>query len=150
MRRLILAPALVLALGLAACAPAPGPASMTSVAAFAPARLAGSWHEVAAIGRAPGTLWKIAADPSGALAVNTGRDGIGQGRMTGPGRFALTSFAAPLWVLWADADDRTLLLGTPDRSFAILLDRSPRIPADRLAAAREILAWNGYDPRALR
>lgn len=146
MRRLILAALLALA----ACTPASGPAPMTSMADFAPTRLSGAWHEVAAIGRPPGAIWRIAQTDEGALAVSTSRDGAGEGRMIGPGRFTLTNFATPLWVLWADADNRTLVLGTPDRSLAMVLDRSARISADRLKAARDILAWNGYDPKALR
>jgi apolipoprotein D and lipocalin family protein len=47
-------------------------------------------------------------------------------------------------VLWADADYRTLVIGTPDGSFGFILNRGG-FPADRLKAAREILAWNGYD-----
>ena len=88
---------------------------MTSIVAFDPARFAGGWHEVAAIGRPAGARWQVASGEAGALAVTTSRDGAGQGRMTGPGRMTLTSFDAPLWVLWADADTRTLVLGTPDR-----------------------------------
>lgn len=150
MRRLILASLLALA----ACAPASGPregaAQMTSVVAFDTARFAGDWTEVAAIGRTPGAGWRVAAGADGALAVSTSRDGAGQGRLIAPGRFTLSSFDAPLWVLWADADMRSVVLGTPDRRFAILLDRAAAMPPDRLAAAREILAWNGYDLQALR
>lgn len=150
MHRLIL----LALLALGACTPGMvgfrrADAPMKSVVAFDPARFSGLWHEVAAIGRKPGARWSVETGPGGTIFVTTSRDGAGRGRMDGPGRIALSSFAAPLWVLWADADMRTLVLGTPDGSFAILLDRAARIPADRLHAAREILAWNGYDPEAL-
>lgn len=124
-------------------------APMQAIVGFDPTRFAGEWHEVAAIGRKPGALWTVAPGLGGTLQVTTTRDGAGQGRLIAPGRFTLSSFSAPLWVLWADADMRSVVLGTPDGSFAILLDRSPRMPADRLRAAREILDWNGYDLRAL-
>ena len=144
MRRLILAALLALA----ACATPQGGrdtgVAMTSMAAFAPGRLAGGWHEVEALGRPAGATWSFAVAADGALRVTTSRDGAGTGRMTGPGRFTLSTFAVPLWVLWADADDRTLVLGTPDGRFAMVLDRAASPAPDRLRAAREILAWNGY------
>lgn len=145
MRRLILA----LTLGLAACAdgsePRDSSARMTSIVNFEPARFAGTWHEVAAIGRPPGAAWRVEVGPGGALAVSTSRDGAGRGEMVGPGRFRLSQFAVPLWVLWADADMRTLVLGTPDGRFAMVLDRAARPAPDRLQAARDVLDWNGYD-----
>ena len=54
------------------------------------------------------------------------------------------------WVLWVDADLRTLVLGTPDGSFGVILNRDARLPADRRTAARDILRWNGYDLSLLR
>ena len=150
MRRLIFAVAVALAGCGDGTAPRDTGARMTSMIGFEPARFAGTWHEVAAVGRTPGTLWQVAAEPGGALAVSTSRDGAGRGEMAGPGRFRLSQFAAPLWVLWADADMRTLVLGTPDGSFAMVLDRAARAAPDRMAAAREVLDWNGYDLTALR
>ncbi|GGD43091.1 lipocalin [Sinisalibacter lacisalsi] len=150
MRRLILAAALALAGCGDAGAPRDTSARMTSIVGFDPARFAGEWREVAAIGRPPGALWRVEAGPGGALAVSTSRDGAGRGEMVGPGRFRLSQFAAPLWVLWADADMRTLVLGTPDGRFAMVLDRAARPAPDRLQAARDVLEWNGYDLGALR
>jgi apolipoprotein D and lipocalin family protein len=133
----------------AACSNGPAAPQVSSIANFEPARLAGDWHEVASIGRGSGASWHITVAPGGAIRATSSRDGTATGTFTAPGRFTLTGFAAPLWVLWADTDNRTLLLGTPGRSFALLLDRGAP-SADRLTAAREILAWNGYDPAALR
>jgi apolipoprotein D and lipocalin family protein len=70
--------------------------------------------------------------------------------ITGPGRLTPTAKTpAPLnrewWVLWADVDLRTLVIGTPDGSFGFILNRGGPLPPDRLAAARDILDWNGYD-----
>lgn len=68
----------------------------------------------------------------------------------GPGRWAGTAFAnAPpdmvFWVLWMDFDRRTVALGDPDGTFVAILDRSETGGEDRIAAAREILDWFGYD-----
>lgn len=58
--------------------------------------------------------------------------------------------ALELIVLWIDADFRTAALGSRDGSFAYIIDRAPSGGADRIAAAREILAFNGYDTGALK
>ena len=63
----------------------------------------------------------------------------------GPGRFALPGLADPLWVLWADTDVRTIVIGTPSGRFGMILNREAHLPPDRMTAAREVLAWNGYD-----
>ena len=70
--------------------------------------------------------------------------------ISGPGRLTPAAKApAPLnrawWVLWADVDLRTLVIGTPDGSFGFILNRGGPLPPDRLTAARDILDWNGYD-----
>ena len=71
------------------------------------------------------------------------------GTATGPGRLTPAKAASPLnrewWVLWADVDLRTLVIGTPDGSFGFILNRGGPLPPDRLTAARDILDWNGYD-----
>ena len=53
--------------------------------------------------------------------------------------------AAEYWVLWVDESYRTAVIGTPNGRAAWILNRDPAIPADRLAAAREMLDFNGYD-----
>lgn len=152
MRRLIL---LALTLwGLAGCAPEMtgyrrSDAPITAMVGFDPARFAGNWHEVAAIGRPSGGRWRVVVAPDGTLDVTTSRDGAGRGRMIAAGRFRLSNLSAPLWVLWADGNMRSVVLGTPDGSFAFVLDRKAQIPPDRMRAAREILNWNGYDTGAL-
>lgn len=156
--------ALLLTLALTACAaPAPPPGlrdtdqPIYSSAAFDPAVLTGTWVQVADLTRRPdcdaggmtvspqGKGWQVAWQ----FCLNGKRD-AGQGalHMTGPGRFALPGLATPVWVLWVDADARTLVLGTPSGAFGLILDRDA-IPADRLQAARDVLRWNGYDTAAL-
>jgi apolipoprotein D and lipocalin family protein len=79
----------------------------------------------------------------------------GEARVSGPGRLMLTGadpagIGAEWWVLWVDADNRTLVVGTPSGGFGMILNRTPDLPPDRMRAAREILAWNGYDLARLR
>ena len=150
MRRL----ALAALLALAACGPQVAghrraDAEMTSLVSFDLARMAGTWHELAAIGRESGARWRVSADPGGAVSVRIAAGPVHPARREGPGRFRLAGFDAPLWVLWADAYMRTVVIGTPSGRFAMVLDRAPGGSPDRLAAARAVLAWNGYDPGEL-
>ncbi len=147
----------------AACAvpPAPAPAPafrnarapIWSAAALDPARLAGTWRQAAAFaapGAAPCQRASVAFGPQGTHVTGTicGADGpravASRVATVGPGRFSVAGEAAPWWVLWLDADARTLVIGTPDGRFGAVFDRGA-IPADRLAAARAVLDWNGYD-----
>ncbi len=135
-----------------------------STASFDLSRLAGDWVQVAEVtshpGCAPGRMTVSGAAPAPARSVAwsvawslclDGRRQSGQGALhsTGPGRFALPGLSQDIWVLWADADDRTLVLGTPSGQFGIVLDRGA-IPADRAKAAADILVWNGYAAGLLR
>jgi len=74
---------------------------------------------------------------------------LGPLRPLGPGRFAVAG-QGPWWVLWADSGYRTLVIGTPSGAFGLVLNRGGPLPADRQRAAREVLAWNGYDIARLR
>lgn len=126
---------------------------ISSIALFEAARLDGAWREVAGYGlgrpcagdalvfsasgaRLDGTACYLPLGPGTALAPS------------GPGRLR-TGVGAELWVLWVDADYRTLVLGTPSGSFAAVLNRGGPIPEDRLTAARRVLGFNGYDPSRL-
>lgn len=161
MHRLIL-PVLLL---LAACAAPParidgfrskGPIYSNAVLDLT--TITGEWTQVAAFAsdgrscRPGGATFTRGADGlsvSARLCLNGTETGYrGPLAITGPGR--LTPAAkAPLnrewWVLWADVDLRTLVIGTPDGSFGFILNRRGPISPDRLAAARDILDWNGYD-----
>lgn len=73
--------------------------------------------------------------------------------VSGKGRYVVTmpdGVRRKLWVLWVDEGFRTALIGNPEGTFAWILDRSPTGGADRIKAAREILDFNGYDPRGLK
>ena len=56
----------------------------------------------------------------------------------------------PIWVIWVDEDHRTAALGTPSGRFGMIINRTKNLRSDRLKAAREILAFNGYDLTNLR
>lgn len=74
--------------------------------------------------------------------------GAGAIAQTGPGRFAISGrggTAQDWWVLWVDEGYRTLAIGTPSGEFGFILNRGNTLPSDRLAAAREVLDFNGYD-----
>lgn len=157
---------LALTLALAACAAAPprapeplrdaaGP--IYSTASFNAGHLAGTWRQVAEVTHRPGCgPGQMTVTPTEAELVvdwqlcldGTLRAGHGALRPAGPGRFRVPGSTAPWWVLWSDADARTLVLGTPDGSFGVVLDRGA-ISADRKKAAADVLAWNGYDPALL-
>jgi len=68
---------------------------------------------------------------------------------TGQGRYVLRDPSGTadrtLWVLWVDDGFRTAAIGTPDGGWGWILDRSSTGGADRMAAAREVLDFNGYD-----
>ena len=118
-------------------------------------RLTGRWVQVAgfvpdAASCKPGGVEISAAAPTMTVAYRlcqSGGDIRGNGALqaAGPGRFAVPNQPGPWWVLWADADYRTLVIGTPSGQLGFILNRDGALPADRLAAAREILEWNGYD-----
>lgn len=59
-------------------------------------------------------------------------------------------FGTEYWVLWVDADYRTAAIGTPSGSFGWIIDRNRTGGADRIKAAAEVLAFNGYAKERLQ
>jgi apolipoprotein D and lipocalin family protein len=159
---------LALALLLSACGAAPPAATLRdpvrpiwSAAALDPLRLAGTWHqrsEAAPAGAPPCAAAPLVIAAAGPGLRFAGRPCLGgrpvelaaQARPAGPGRFDLDDPAGPWWVLWIDADARTMAIGTPEGGFGLVLDRSVRGGEDRIAAAEAVLAFNGYDSARLR
>lgn len=152
---------------LAACsgnAPAgvfrPASAPIYSSAVLDISRLAGRWQQVADFAAADAAT----CQPGGA-GIDQEANGLkitarlclagkstrvaGRLRPIGPGRFAVAG-QQPWWVLWADTDYRTLVIGTPSGAFGFVLNRGGLLPEDRLRSAREVLAWNRYDLALLR
>ena len=136
--------------------------TIASRADFDPERYTGLWYEIA---RFPvvfqkgctNTTAQYGTREDGTLSVlNTcERDGetsqiTGSAELVGPGRLAVRFHSvpfvkAPYWVLWVDEDYQTAVVGTPSGRAGWILNRAPTLRADRLKAAQDILAFNGYD-----
>ena len=160
MHQLRLALALILALG--GCVSGPGGprdagAQISSAALFDPGRFADVWHVVAGYG-ADARCGPLAEtwQPTGAgryrvtgtvCGPNGPRAFLATARVTGPGRITLDGpgRGREIWVLWVDADYRVAVIGTPDGSLGRIVSRSPAPRPDLMTAAREVLAFNGYD-----
>lgn len=134
---------------------------IASMAAFDPVRYSGEWYEVA---RFPAffqqgcfnTTATYVEVPDGSFAVLNecdtadGTEQIaGSATIVGPGRLEVrldgVPVAADYWVLWVDEGYRTAVVGVPSGRAGWILNRDPQIPPDRFTAAREVLAFNGYD-----
>ena len=156
-------------LALAGCAATPGAqgprdagAQISSAALFDPARFVDVWHVVATYGdearcgplaetwtaTGPGRyrVTGTACGPSGSRAFVT------TARVTGPGRITLDGpgQGRQIWVLWVDGDYRVAAIGSPSGDVGRIISRSPQARGDLMAAAREVLEFNGYDLRGLR
>lgn len=171
MRRTLLALLLLAACGEGT--PAPEAASFRSrevpigsTTRGAPADLNGEWVVSQAYrqdglrGVLPGDRLSVAMDASGtgrwtfpggggtrvAVPVAAGGPGRYRTQAPQPAAAALLGTPAPdLWVLWADDDFRTAVVGTPDGTLGWIMDRPGAASPDRAAAAREVLDFNGYD-----
>jgi apolipoprotein D and lipocalin family protein len=143
-----------------ACAPAvparrDAGVRIASVALFDAARFAGRWQVVAShvpgcdgagidLQPAAGGYRLAGTDCTGARPVPL----FGAAVVAGPGAriAAEAGFGGdPVWVLWVDQDYRVAALGTPSGRWAMILAREGAARADLLAAAREVLDFNGYD-----
>ncbi|MFD1341749.1 lipocalin [Litorisediminicola beolgyonensis] len=99
------------------------------------ARLEGNWRVVEGAGVVPGMAVEIGPESFSVAGVAQSLVSEGRGRFRVGGR--------ALWVHWLDADARTAALGDPEGGWWMILDREGR-PGERLAAARTILDWYGY------
>ena len=149
----------LVALLLTACSSRPAPEitfrdtsrQVYSIAAYDPARMTGRWQQVAGFGAAcVGGQIEIGRITTYTLCLPDGpQTGAGPMTSTVPGRFDLPGLG-PFWVLWADADNRTMVIGAPSGRYGMILNREADLPPDRLTAARDILGFNGYDVTKLR
>lgn len=150
---------------LAACGPRSGPAVQGGFrAAEAPiyssavvevSRLAGQWQQVATFageGQAEcraGRVEFVAQDLRWDLCLPGGkRSGAGPLTPGTPGRFGVEGMD-DWWVLWVDADYRTLVIGTPSGDYGFVLNRGLDLPQDRAKAVRDIYQFNGYAAESL-
>lgn len=118
-------------------------------------RLSGHWAQVATFARdgqpacGPGSVDVEGGQVRWTFCLAGGaQSGVSELQPEKPGRFAVAGME-PWWVLWADADYRTLVIGTPSGRFGFVLNRDDALPADRQQAVRDILQFNGYDARGL-
>ncbi|MGY9038174.1 lipocalin family protein [Sulfitobacter sp. M13] len=117
------------------------------------ARFKGAWlvRDSFGDGVAQVALVETTKGPAFQLCAQTGcSDGgtLWLAQQLGQGRYALSlpdGTTRGLWVLWVDEGFRTAVVGNPAGDFGWILDRSATGGADRIAAAREILDFNGYD-----
>ncbi|HBQ36119.1 MAG TPA: lipocalin [Rhodobacteraceae bacterium] len=159
MKNLILSTFLLLT----ACTPAPQQvptfrnktAPITSIALFDATKFSGSWQVVASYQQQLCALDVALVKPdrlNWAEYKCAGSIDRMEALITGPGRFSPEAGlhkAQSHWVMWVDQSYRTAVIGTPGGEFGMILNRGHDIAADRMKAAREILAWNGYDLAAL-
>ena len=139
---------------------------MSSMARFDPERYAGLWYEVASFpvpfqSGCRNTTAAYALEDTGTITVQNmcdtedGAEDIrGTAEVSGPGRLTVrlqgVPVAADYWVLWVDDGYRTAVVGTPSGRAGWILNREPKIPADRLQAAMQVLEFNGYDLSQIR
>ncbi|MCV3271220.1 lipocalin family protein [Roseobacter sinensis] len=153
----------------AACAPAPEPGyrdtavPISATTRFSPAAFAGEWLVVEAFPTAffpqcASQHWDamteaesprlvVRCDGQPAFDVPMTVDPRGVLRL---GSSDLDSDSRALWVMWMDEEARTAVIGTPSGEMGWILNRGPDLRADRRAAARQIMAFNGYDVAGLQ
>ena len=132
-------------------------APIYSSATLDEARLIGRWVQVGAFGGQDCTDGAAEfSGAAGALSIAyrlclSNSEPAASGPLTriGPGRYTAPGLPGDLWLLWMDADARTLVFGTPSGAYGFVLNRDAALPADRARALREIFDWNGYDLAAL-
>lgn len=124
--------------------------NISSLAIYGPERLAGDWQVVA--GYADATLgapetWVRFVTDGPEMYLESAEQRLPL-RQLAPARFALPDQV--LWVLWADADDRVAVVGSPDGRLGWVMARAGVSRPDLLRSGYEILGWNGYDMARLR
>jgi apolipoprotein D and lipocalin family protein len=152
------------ALWLLACVPTAPQASyrspsvpIYSTANLPIAQVLGTWAQVAGLGKAEACpKWpylQIFADNGTSQPAARYDLCLGGARFRGAGamasagaagRYNVPGLPAPIWVLWLSGDASAMAIGTPDGRFAAILSKTAISP-DKLQAAQQILAWNGYD-----
>lgn len=144
----------VLILGLTGCTQKPDVSGYRDVSApiaattrFEAPRLDGTWWVRAEFAPAPTQARQVRYVWNGDGSFDIGTEGGALVRhdVSEGARWVATRGAPEIWLLWVDTGYRTAALGTPDGSFGVILDRSATGGTDRIAAAREIFDWFGYD-----
>lgn len=155
LRRYSIGTALVI---LAACAKGPETAETgvlrnpTAIIAgtlrFDAAKFSGDWVTVSCIGPCAASERYQAATDGVYLRTVAGRteDYV----ITAPGVLRRQGSTERVVVMWVDTGFRTAAIGDADGRWAAILDRGDTPGPDRIAAATEILDFNGWDTTRLR
>lgn len=106
---------------------------------FDAARFGGDWVVVDALGTAPGP--KMRFDPASGVLEDQSA--------TPPVAYEINTRSG-LAVMWVDEGFRTAALGSPDGRIGFVMDRTAPGAPDRRAAAREVMAFNGWRTDLLR
>ncbi|MCU7491007.1 MAG: lipocalin family protein [Bacteroidota bacterium] len=59
-------------------------------------------------------------------------------------------FWGDYWIIGLDKDYQYAVIGSPDRKYGWILSRTPKLPAEKLNEAWEILKKQGYDPKSFQ
>jgi apolipoprotein D and lipocalin family protein len=127
-------------------------AVMGGTTRFDPQRFAGEWYVIADFGTQPtARKRRFDYDPASGEMTETGPPPR-RYKITGPGVLSPLDPSGPdrLVVMWVDEGFRTAAIGTVSGQRGAILDRTPGGAPDRLAAAREILDFNGWDTSRLQ
>lgn len=138
-------------------------APISSAALFDPAAFAGQWQVIASNTQGCAGAQQYWTQTTPLEYLLSGQDCSngtaatalqGTATVTGPGGRITTSSAygqAPVWVLWVDQDYRVAALGTPSGQFGQIIARPQAASRqDLLAAAKEVMAFNGYPSDSLK
>lgn len=126
-----------------------GDAPMGATTRFDPVRFSGDWVLVSGFG--PTTTGRVAFINNAVQNTMTLSSDVIAGRagvydISGAGILTRQSNAEDtLIVMWVDEGFRTAAVGTENGDFGAILNRKSDIPADRAAAARQVLDFYGWD-----
>ncbi len=111
-------------------------------------RFTGDWVTRACLGPCAPTV-SFTQSLTGAV-IETDARGSRAYLPDGPGILRASEGDGVLVVMWVDEGFRTAAIGTASGTRAAIIDRGPKGGGDRVAAAREILDFNGWDVSQLR
>ncbi len=117
-----------------------------AITRFEPAKFDGTWR----VQRTGGGAWALRDFVvTGATSVWSEGPGARNARIiqraTGILRLEYPDGAQrDIWVVWTDPDHHTVALGDPEGRFGFVATRSGKTRADQVAAALQVLDFNGY------
>lgn len=115
---------------------------------FDAARFAGDWQTVRCLGAcARSEVYTVATD---GVYVRSSGEVDTPFLITAPGILREMGGEDTLVVMWVDEGFRTAAIGDADGRWAAVLNRKRKAGADRIAAAVEILDFNGWDVSQMR